>query len=377
MKNNINELIKILTDSLTHQHEPISPSAFIKILFDVGESIQVKRHSYEHPADAQYVEIGSNGELLSEWVNQHSYTGVQFCTNAVPASFLEKLDYLDKVISLGQTQWDRLVPLLRDDLSLSSTMFDQGRTFFIEADALSDGKEIKSLEDKITMLKKLLESNIPISYVLDTGGRGPHIGIVLENSVKRGDFDQIVRKVMERLPSWIDCGVGRINQMERLPGTRRMNKRGETVEVRLLYLGRRVDNMTLEKWIKSKPVINANFPLRQEFDVGHLPQLLDTTEVVVAAWKFIQEHGLKSTKSIRHGKISVSCPNQADHKSGKDRNMSAFINVSKGIVWCSACQKLVGRTFEKKLKDKRMPSPLIPSSSEPVDLSTIKPFKIF
>ncbi len=376
MSDEVNELLKTLTMLMNRQHESVDLSAFIKLLFDAGESIQVKRRSHEHPADAQYIEIGSDN-VINVWLNEHSDTGVQFCTNAVPSSFLEKLDYLERIVSLGQTQWDRLIPDLRAELSLSASLFECGRTFFIEADSLSDGREIKTPDDKITVLKEILETNLPISYILDTGGRGPHIGIALDKSIGRGEFDRTVRKVFERLPSWIDCGVGRINQMERLPGTLRTNKRGETVEVRVLYIGRRVDNTTLEKWIDSKPVVNSHVPLRQEFEADYFPQLLDLSEAEAAAWQFIQDHGLKSAKSIRHGKLSVSCPNQADHKSGKDRNMSAFINVSKRIVWCSACHKLVGRTFETRFRAKRRPSPLIPSSSDPVDISSIKPVKLF
>lgn len=376
MSDEINELLKTLTLSMNRQNDSADLSAFMKLLFDAGESVQIKRRSHEHPADAQYIEIGSDG-VANEWLNQHSDTGVQFCTNAVPSSFLEKLDYLEKVISLGQTQWDRVIPDLRAELSLSASLFEYGRTFFIEADSLSDGREIKTPDDKIIVLKDILETELPISYILDTGGRGPHIGIALDESIGRDEFDRTVRKVFERLPSWIDCGVGRINQMERLPGTLRTNKRGEAVEVRLLYLGRRVDNTNLEKWIDSKPVVNTDVSLRQEFDTDYFPQLLDMSEAEAAAWQFIQDHGLKSAKSIRHGKISVSCPNQADHKSGKDRNMSAFISVSKGIVWCSACHKLVGRTFETRFRSKKRSSPLIPSSSGPVDISSIKPVKLF
>lgn len=376
MSDEVNELLKTLTMSMNRQHESADLSAFMKLLFDAEESVQIKRRSHEHPADAQYIEIGCDG-VANEWLNQHSDTGVQFCTNAVPSSFLEKLDYIEKVSSLGQAQWDRLVPVLRDELSLSAALFAQGRTFFIEADTLSDGSEITSLEDKVTVLRALLESNIPISYILDTGGRGPHIGIVLEKSVERKDFDQIVRKVIERLPSWIDCGVGRINQMERLPGTRRTNKRGETVEVRALYVGRRVDNETLEKWIDSKPIINDTVPVRREFNRDDYPPLLDVDEAQAAAWQFIRDHGLKSAKTASQGKIQISCPNQAEHKSGKDRNMSAFINVNQGNIWCAACNKRVGRTFETKFRPKRRASSLIPSSSEPVDLSTIKPVKLF
>lgn len=375
MSDEVNKLLKTLTMSMNRQHESADVSAFIKLLFDSGESVQIKRHSYEHPADAHYIEIGSDA-VANEWLNQHSDTGVQFCTNPVPSSFLEKLDYLEKVISLGQTQWDRVIPDLRAELSLSASLFEYGRTFFIEADSFPDGSEIKSADDKIKVLKEILETKLPISYILDTGGRGPHIGIVLDRSVGRDEFDRTVRKVFERLPSWVDCGVGRINQMERLPATLRTNKRGETVEVRVLYLGQRVANESLEKWIDSNPVVNSDVPLRQEFDADFFSQL-DQGEAEAAAWQFIQERGLKSARSIRHGKISVSCPKQIDHKSGRDRNMSAFINVSKGIVWCSACQKLVGRTFEVTFKSKRNSSSLIPSSSEPVDLAAIKLVKLF
>lgn len=375
MSNELNELLKTLTASMNCQHEGADPSAFIKLLFDAGECVQIKRRSYEHPADAQYIEIG-RGDVADEWLNQHSETGIQFCTNAVPTVFLEKMDYLAKIISLGQAQWDRLIPDLRAELSLSGSLFERGRTFFIEADSLSDGREIKTLDDKIIALKELLETQLPISYILDTGGRGPHVGIVLSESVRRDEFDRTVRKVFERLPSWIDCGVGRINQMERLPGTLRTNKRGQTVEVRVFYLGQRVDNESLKKWIKSRPVLNADVPSRQGFDADYFPQSVDLNEAEAAAWQFIQKHGLKSARSIRHGKISVSCPNHTDHKSGKDRNMSAFINVSKGIVWCSACQKLVGKTFETTFRAKKNSYSLIPSSSESVDLSTIKPVKL-
>lgn len=171
------------------------------------------------------------------------------------------------------------------------------------------------------MLEALLSSGLPISYVMDTGGRGPHIGIVLKDAVSKSEFDSLVTKVMQRLPAWIDSGVGKINQLERVPNTTRINKRDETVTVKLIYTGNRTDNAALKQWIDLNPIIN---PLARPRDSrsSYEPEEFQTStdEAEAAAFRFVNERGLQHSK-IRAGKMSVSCPKADNHKNGRDRTM--------------------------------------------------------
>jgi hypothetical protein len=258
------KIVKEYETRLSRQQNPDELSAFLELLFDRDDSIQIKEVNRIHPADAVYASASTSVEGIH---GMHSDSGIQFCMNAVPASFLERLAYLRKVESLCDSQWDRMIPKLRDELSLSADLFDRGRTFFIEADDLPSGESIKAVDDKVTVLSALLSSDLPISYILDTGGRGPHIGIVLAETVSKIEFDKMVRAVMSRLPPWIDSGVGRVNQLERMPNTTRVNKLGKVVEVKAIHIGQRVQNEALLKWIDERPIINER--AKQE---THLPE---------------------------------------------------------------------------------------------------------
>lgn len=373
----VNELLNELEKGLSRQHILTEPSAFFRLLFQDEEVVQIKIHNRIHPADAEYLQIGLQYQRLVEWTSKHSESGIQFCMNSVPSRFLEKLDYLQQVISSAQPQWERLIPDLQDELSLAASLFDEGRTFFIEADCLPSGEYIKTTEDKLFVLKELLSSGLPISYVLETGGRGPHIGIVLDRALSKSEFDQTVKEVLNRLPPWIDSGVGRVNQMERMPGTTRINKMGEVATVRLIYLGHRVQNHDLKEWIEAQPIINFRVTDASPRDESNLIVETGSDDHEEAAWAFIREHNLKSAKRISNGKILVGCPKSENHKSGRDRNMSAVVFVQEGHIWCSACQATVGRTFKSSAIRKATQSPLIRSSPDTLDLNSIKPIKIF
>lgn len=367
-------IVKEYEPRLSRQQNADELSAFLELLFDKDDSVQIKEVNRIHPADAVY----ASGSTANKGIHgMHSASGVQFCMNAVPAPFLEKLEYLCKVESLCDSQWDRMIPELRDELLLSAALFDCGRTFFIEADDLPNGDSIKTVDDKVTVLNALLSSDLPISYILDTGGRGPHIGIVLAQTVSKIEFDKIVKAVMSRLPPWIDSGVGRVNQLERMPNTTRVNKLGEVVEVKTIHVGQRIKSEALLRWIDEHPIINES--VNQE---SHLPEdnyidnEIDLDDAESAAWKFISEHNLKSSK-LRGGKIQVGCPKAQNHKSGRDKNMSAFIKVDSGLVWCSACKETVGWTIPISQKLRRHGSPLIQSHETAQDLSMLKPSKLF
>lgn len=377
MSERLNELLKDLERTLNCQQEPTDPSVFFNLLFNGEDIVQIKLHNRIHPADAEYIAAESGKRNLDDWTNKHSEAGIQFCLNAVPPKFLDKMNYLQEVVSSEQPQWDRLIPALRDELSLAATLFDEGRTFFIEADCMPSGEYIKTTGDKIAVLTELLSSDLPISYILDTGGRGPHIGIVLEQPVNKAEFDQTVTEVMQRLPHWIDCGVGRVNQMERMPNTTRINKTGEVAIVRLIHLGQRVQNDALKLWLDTHPVINSNLAETSPLNERDWLAEIDAEDPEEAAWAFIRENNLKSSKRVSNGKIQVRCPKSENHKSGKDSNMSAVIFVQEGHIWCSACQGTVGRTFKAHSIRKARQSPLILSTAESVDLSLIKPVRIF
>ncbi len=377
MKNEIKAVLANFEDLLNHKQLPNDPLAFFDLLFDESDTIQIKMHNRVHPADAAYCQVGMNGFTNEEWSKKHSESGIQFCSNAVPMKFLAKLEYFQKIESLEESRWNCLIPELREELSLRATMFDAGRTFFIEADCLPTGDYIQTNADKVSVLKELLSTGLPISYILDTGGRGPHIGIVLEEILTKIEFDLLVKSVKMRLPSWIDLGVGRVNQMERLPNTTRVNKLGEIARVTLIYLGQRVPKKELKLWLETNPVINPNVveaPLLRE-------HALVATEVAGdpedAAWAFIRDHNLRSAKYITNGKVPVSCPKAETHRSGKDSTISAVIFVETGHVWCSSCNKTVGWTFKNRPSSYEHQKTLIPSIFEPVDLSSITPVRIF
>lgn len=373
----VKDLIKEVSEALDEKRDISDTSAFVKLLFDIGQYVQVKSRLDEHPADAQYLEVSEDGDILSDWINKYSESGIQVCINAVPKEFQKKLDNIQDILSLEDSRWNDLVPELRSGLSLAATLFEGGRTFFIEADCLPSGEYIQTTADKIVVLNELLSLGIPVSYILDTGGRGPHIGIALEQSISKANFDQLIREVKKRLPPWIDTGVGRINQMERMPNTTRMNKSGRVSQVKLVYLGERVPNQELSLWVKSHPVLNSSVQDVPTVGESLWMDRIGEEEAENAAWTFIDENQLKSTKGIRSGKISITCPKAENHKSGKDKNMSAVIFVESGHVWCSSCQKTVGWTFRNRSIGEEYQSPLIPSSSEAVDLSSIVPAKIF
>jgi len=377
MKNEYIEAIENYEALLSRQHPLPDPSAYFKLLFEEMDWVQVKHRKNIHPADAQYIDGSQTADTLQGLQGQHSDSGIQFCTNAVPVAFLKKLDKILKLEMMCDPQWDRLVPYLRDELSLSANLFECGRTFFIEADDMPNGETVATVVHKIAVLRELLSTGLPISYILDTGGRGPHIGIVLDQSLSLSKFNDVVKCVMERLPPWIDCGVGRVNQLERMPNTTRVNKFGQVAPTTLIYCGRRVSRLELLDWIENQSVINPNVGKRVTLIERDWEHDVDLDIAEATAWEFIADNGLKSAKQVKNGKIQVSCPQFINHKGGKDRNMSAFISVESGLVWCSACNARVGRTFESTLRRAKTRSPLIPSHAESVAVSTIKPSKLF
>ena len=353
-------------------------SEFLRLLFDPQDYIQIKRQNFVRPADADYVEWMDFNCTAGEFLNEFSSSGIQFCSNALPVKFREQLDFLAQVEAVCKPQWDRMLPKLRDELSLSSSMFERGRTFFIEADNLPTGEPIKTIGDKEFVLAEILKTGVPVSYILDTGGRGPHLGLVLENIVSKADFDRTVRSVMERMPPWIDCGVGRINQLERVPGTRRQNKNGDVVTVKLIHTKDRISNACLNDWIAGSPITNFTLSQKSAYVSTSLSwQVVDPDDAESAAWKFIEENGLNCTKRISNGKIQVACPEAGNHKSGKDSNMSAFINVAAGLVWCSACNTAVGRTFAQQYRLQNLDSSLFPSRAQSKNLPRVKAVKLF
>jgi hypothetical protein len=350
MNQELQNLIKDYGKRLALARDDAKLRNFFSLLFNPDETIQVKESKTAHPADALYVTTNGMSDALDSISGRHSTDGYRFCCNPVPAEFMKKLDEIYRYEAVGKGQFARLAEALSDELSLTSDLFLSARTLFIEADKDADGTPLDTIKAKAKALNQILGTGIPVSFIVDTGGNAPHIGIVFDESLSPFAFKETVRLILSRLPSFLDTAVGKINQLGRIPGTYRTNKKGEVVPVTLLYLGSRVSKSAIDEWIKSSPAQNPDVLKHgadsadgsdSDFDI---PADTDTEQ---AAWNFISENGLRNSKSIRHNKIQVSCPNKEKHKSG-DRNMSAFINVETGQVWCSACQGTVGQTFKNR-----------------------------
>src|SRR5476651_955190 len=96
-----------------------------------------------------------------------------------------------------------------------------------------------------------------------------------------------------------------------------------------------------------------------------------------AAWNYISEYNLSHSRAIRSGKIRVRCPEATNHKSGVDRDKDAFINVHTGLVYCMACQKMVGQTYSRQQNYPRVGSQLIRNADSDRDMELIKKRTLF
>lgn len=366
-KNEYSHIISLYERHLSRQSPTDDLKVFLSLLFDPGDTVQVKEHIRETPANAIYTEPEHVAASLSV---RHSQSGVLFCMNAIPKVFMDQIAAIVQHESVGQSQWDAVADEMKKNLTLSAELFEVGRTFFIEADRLPNGNYIETSSDKLLVLAEILASELPITYIVDTGGRGPHLGIVLEDVVKKVEFDHFVESVMQRLPTWIDGGVGRINQIERMPGTTRINKQGKLANVSVVYLGRRIRNSDLQAWIETHPITNPGLKRKlQSKPERHSLNSVDLDEAEGQILTFIEQNNLKHARPGKM-KVSVSCPKAADHAGGSDDTMSAVIFFENGNVWCAACNKTVAWVFPKRQ------SPLLKSTSK-VDLSSIKPTKLF
>lgn len=371
----VNKIDNIQIQKLMLQYEEkihVSQSAaevatFFQLLFNESDCIQFKVHKKVKAVDATYV-LGSEIQTyIPGLLGRFSDDGYRYCCNPIPAIFQDKLWEIGRYESMGDYLSDHMAEKLKDELSLSCDLFTQGRTFFIEADNDSQGQPIETIEAKIQVLSELLGTGLPFSFIVDTGGRGPHIGIVLEEDIPLREFDLLVHEVKSRLPSWLDMAVGKVNQLGRLPGTFRVNKNGEKVQVKTIFIGERVSNKALTEWINNRPIINfAPRTLNDEKD--EFIEDIDLDELEQAAMDFIEVHGLRHGK-LRNGKIRVSCPNGSNHKKGVDKDMDAFINIETGLVYCKACQKKVGETFRRQRK--LIQSQLFPTQADTEELSDI------
>ena len=234
-------------------------------------------------------------------------------------------------------------------------------------------------EAKAAYLEAIISTGLPISYVIDTGGKGPHIGIVLDELVSSTELRKMNRAVLARLPAWLDKAVGRINQMERLPGTYRLTKKGAKVPVNLIWLGSRVPMTSISSWIEIQPIINPDILKKESYGSDGLESYLgiDPSDAEDAVWKYVAENDLRHSDSIRNDKLTVSCPLAANHKSGIDRSMSAFINIQTGLVWCSACCERVGVAFQGKKRFMPVLSRLLPSIKSSDCKAEIREKKLF
>lgn len=339
--------LKTLIDNYGSEPGLTDVARFFSLLFNPHETVQFKEVKTVHPADALYVETENIGECLPSMLGRHSPDGYRFCCNPVPSAFTEKLEEVYRYEQVGKRQWDALAQGLRQELSLSSELFPFGRTMFIEADKDADGNPIDTVNARQAALRAIFDTGLPISFITDTGGNAPHVGIVLAEDLSLGEFRETVKLVLSRLPPWIDTAVGKVNQLGRVPGTLRTNKKGEVVPVTLRYLSDRTSKGAIDDWVKTNPVQNPKVLERATNCHGDQNYSnYGDTDAEEAAWRFIEERGLRHSRVVQNGKIQVSCPNTEAHKHG-DRHLSAFVSVEIGIVWCSACQKTVGRTFTK------------------------------
>lgn len=373
MSNPNKELTAELQTLMSHGRSATSSEALLKLLFDDDETIQFKERKNIHPADAIYIKASDANDFIKEVAGAWSEDGHRYCCNAVPSSFIERLDEIAKYEAVQQDTFNQVAANLRSELSLHSELFSYARTLFVEADYDAEGNPIDNVEARQKALAEILNTGLPFSFVTDTGGRTPHIGLVFKEKLSPEEFRQITKLILSRLPSWIDTGVGHINQLGRLPMTFRANKEGRKVEVKLLYVGERVSKRDVDEWITNSPILNSeilkeSFQAREKikYEMSH-DEVVDSEE---AAWRYISENNLKSAKRAIRNKIQVSCPKAENHKSGRDKNMSAVIWVEAGFVTCSACGGTVGRVFSPK-------SPLIPSSHKVINLDKIKVSKLF
>jgi hypothetical protein len=356
---NLESLINDYKNKLEASQEINEVVKFLGLLFNPGEVIQVKDRLKLTPLQASYFTLEEITALAPRFLGLVSKDGARYCSNPIPDRFIGQISEIDKYQSMGERVSEALAESLASKLSLTADLFPKGRTFFIEADNDAEGRSIETQEQKSKVLHDLLSTGVPFSYVVDTGGRGPHIGIVLHDDIPLEEFNRLVIAVQSRLPSWLDTGVGKVNQLGRFPGTYRTNKKGHEVQVKTIHVGKRVPNEVLNAWLDSNPIINSSIKAATRTNENHAPAFTDD-ELEKAAWDYVAFHALKHA-SFRNGKIRVACPEGFKHKSGRDKDMDAFINVATGLVYCQACGKKVGETFRSKWTPIRHDSVLIPT----------------
>lgn len=120
MTNRILEMVRDYETNLHRQQSSDDVLSFFSLLFDEEDSLQVKFQNRLHPADAHYVTGSELHHAVEMLKAKHSESGIQFCMNALPVVFLEKLDCLARMEAAGSAQFDRVLPALRDELSLSA-----------------------------------------------------------------------------------------------------------------------------------------------------------------------------------------------------------------------------------------------------------------
>jgi len=334
---------------LSRQQTTADLLTLLQLLFDDDETIQFKERKNIHPWNASYLRRFEAEDFVKDVIGKWSDDGHRYCCNAIPESFIERLNEIANNEAVQQDTFDQIASKLKDELSLQSDLFPNARTFFVEADNDANGNPIDTIEAKKKALEEILATGLPFSFITDTGGRVPHIGIVFQEKLSLKEFRQMVKLVLSRLPPWIDTGVGHVNQLGRLPTTFRTNKEGQRVEVKLLHIGERLSKNAVDQWINQSPILNPDVlklgfeaPQKIKYELSE-DELLEAEEF---AWRYIADNGLKSAKRAVKGKILVSCPKAENHRSGKDRNMSAVIWVETGRITCSAC----GGTVAKILK---------------------------
>ena len=108
--------------------------------------------------------------------------------------------------------------------------------------------------DKVTQLKFLAESGLPITVLLDTGNRSVHAVVSVDGITSLEEYRLIAVSIMARLPGFIDHQAIEPNQPIWLPGGRRLNDESDIVYPRLLYAGTPVAKSTIYSWIANTTI---------------------------------------------------------------------------------------------------------------------------
>lgn len=198
---------------------------------------------------------------------------------------------------------------------------------FFEFDEDEEGRSFQGVADKIRQIEYVLRSGLPITYIIDTGGKSLHIGISLRTPLSELEYRRIQGAILARLHGVPDELPVQPVQPERLPGTSRTLKDSSTGKVRLVALMEPIENDVIYDWIESTPLRNPGYQYIKA------PIIAATTpEWAEAVMRYCEVEGIE-IHSVREDKIKVYCPSC---QGGRARDPKGAIFPS-GIFSCVKC----------------------------------------